>query len=131
MSALGAKTHMRPPTAKGPKSKPLENKSQHIFNFETFNNLAHVHNVQGNVKASLQYLRKALEEAWNEPWQDDIFSPFGTQLVETYLNIANAEAFLNRMREANMVADQAIALAQEQIGKLRQVDNQDPRLVQA
>lgn len=76
-----------------------------MFNFETFNNLAHVHNVQGNVKASLKYLRKALEEAWNEPWQEDLFSPIGTQLVETYLNIANAEAFLNRLKEANMVND--------------------------
>ncbi len=58
------------------------------YKFQTFNNLAHAHNVQGNVRISLKYLMRALEYAMLQK------SPTGQPVVDTYVNIANASCFL-------------------------------------
>ena len=60
------------------------------FKFEIFNNLAHAHNVQGNVRLSLKYLKRAVENGLKIPGLSDPFSYVGTYMIETYLNIGNA-----------------------------------------
>ena len=65
--------------------------------YQTFNNLAHCHNVQANVRLSLKYLLKATEFAHQINGVDRgtiLKNQPPICLVESYLNIANAYAFL-------------------------------------
>ena len=66
--------------------------------FTTFNNLAHCHNVQANVRLSLKYLQKALDCVLTIPEIEVVnFQRGGYNLpmVETYLNTCNAYMFMN------------------------------------
>jgi hypothetical protein len=68
-----------------------------LLNFQTYNNIAHSYNLQGNVQLSIVNLIKALEFALMmrdlEAYIINSSPSERIPIVETYVNIANAYAF--------------------------------------
>ncbi|CDW74268.1 tpr domain containing protein [Stylonychia lemnae] len=96
------------------------------FKFQTFNNLAHSHNVQANVRLSLKYLLRSLDYALQidgvEQPQMNRQQPL-ISLVETYLNICNAYSFLSQYEPGLEYAEKAILLSYKLINDLMEILN--------
>ena len=73
------------------------------------NNLAQLANKLGDVNLSVQYLQQACESCQDPRIQNKDELP----LAETYLNLANAHAFLNDYKRACEYADKATTQAQQ------------------
>lgn len=73
------------------------------FLFNINNSLAQLANRLGDVKLSVKYLEAAVDSTQGPQAQDTEELP----LAETYLNIANAHAFLGKHEEALLFAEKA------------------------
>jgi len=92
------------------KSKvPAEYAFQRGFLFVINNNLAQLHNKKGDVQVSLDYLMAAILNAKDSRVKNADELP----LAETYLNIANANAFLGKYSEALSHAQQAFTITSQ------------------
>ena len=84
--------------------------------YKTYNNIAHLHNVQGQVKLSIKYLIKALKFALAVPGLENIevsyVGPDKIPVVETYVNICNAYSFQGFNDEALEYSEGAITMSE-------------------
>ena len=87
------------------------------------NNLAQLDNRRGNVQGSLEYLVAAIENA-KDPRVKNIDE---LPLAETYLNIANANAFLTKYNEALSHAEKAFTASSQTCERIEHVLS-DPSL---
>ena len=89
------------------------------------NNLAQLSNKLGDVNQSVAYLEQAVESSRDARVQNKDELP----LAETYLNLANACAFLNEHEKAIKYAEQATVQATQHCARLEH-SMQNPQLSQ-
>lgn len=104
---------------------PAEYAYQQGFLFVINNNLAQLENRRGNVQGSLDYLIAAIENAKDPRVRNTDELP----LAETYLNVANANAFLTKYSEALSHAEKAFTASSQTCERIEHVLS-DPSLNQ-
>ena len=89
----------------------------HSFLFTINNSLAQLANRLGDVKLSIKYLEAAVDSCQDPRIRDIETLP----LAETYLNIANANSFLNNLKESLVFAEKANLAANQTCSRLEAV----------
>ena len=96
----------------------IDNKLNHEFGseliYEAFNTIARERNRDGDIKGSLEFLKLALEhiKEWQfrvEKFQGDMQV---TILSELYINICNAQLFLEQFDDVQKSAQKAIEISE-------------------
>ena len=83
--------------------------------YETFNSIARERNKQGDIEASLQFLLLALEHIRDWKYQVEKFQGEMkiTILSELYINICNAQHFLEKYEDVQKSAQNAIEISDQ------------------